>query len=290
MRGYFNKEKHVNWCVSFAYDNENFLPESNDWFTLIAHLPYSSHPQKLTKQTYESVKHTSPIVKYEETLVWGINPFCLGTVHGYAFVYQLIEQFKNTDYRVLVAKDSQKGILELCTEAFKDRLVFINNKDVVEALEFRFVVNTFHALVDHSTMNVVVPLFLRPKPTLCLAALKTTDTANVTGDGILNQQQVNQLNIPPRFVRVKPEDYSEIDWMSMVYNCEELFVGWNSCYFKAMMYLVPGHQCKKIHCLIVGPNYEVQFKQYGKEAVDYAQKCSIQTVFHIFNSRLAIEW
>ena len=111
MRGYFNKEKHVNWWVSFAYDDKNLLPESNEWFTLLAQLPhtrsFASHAQTLTRQTYESVKHTPPIVKYEETLVWGINPFCLGTVHGYAFVYQLIEQFKNTDYWSSVLKHSE---------------------------------------------------------------------------------------------------------------------------------------------------------------------------------------
>jgi hypothetical protein len=292
MRGYVNTSvKHVNWCMSFAYDDAALIEESNDWWlSILAHLGFAANSRGIIKKTYDAVKDTVPTIKYDETMVWGISPFCLGTVHGYAFIYQLINQYKDTQYRILIAKESSKGILELCNEAFGgERLVYVNNNQVIEAQDLRFVVNTCHCYVPHSIMNVVVPLFLRPKPTLCLAALKTTDTVNVTGVGVLNQQQVSQLNIPSRFVKVKPEDFSEMDWMSMVYNCEELLVGWNSCYFKAIMYLTSGHKCKKVHCLIVGPCSLQQYREHGKTALEYAEKCNVQSIFHIYGSPLRIE-
>lgn len=213
----------------------------------------------------------------------------MGTVHGYAFIYQLIDQYKDSKLRVLLAKDSQKGILDLCEEAFGNRLILMNSNDIVDAKELVFVKNNAHTLVEHSVMERVVPLFLKPKDRLCIACLKTTDTINITDDGILNQEQVKGLNIPTRFVQLRPEDFSEPEWISIVFNCEEMIVGWNSCFFKAIMYLVPGHKCKKIQCIIVGSNFKGQSDSYGKVAFEYTEKCNVSTIFHTYSATLKLQ-
>lgn len=266
MRAYLSTIKHVNNCVVFAFDKRGPIAASNEWLTFLSQKPYAKEPKRLIMETFQKVRTRKPTVQFDEPMVFGMNPFFLGTIHGYTFVYQLIQQHASTCFKVLMAKEAQGGMLDLCTQVFGPRLVLVEHDAVIETPAFHFVSNKYHTLVPQSIMKEIIPRFIKPVVSQSLVVFKSTTSANITSDGVLTEPMIDALQVPKRFLRVTPESIPETQWASMVYFCKELIVPWNSCFFKAIHYLTSGHACQKLVVLVVGPAYTGQYLEDCQDA------------------------
>lgn len=264
-RFYVDSKLIGNWLCVIAWKTSDnaLIKESNDWFYTIG----EKHPDSLASRKkilnkFEIVKGL-PIKKtISEECIFGVSTFYRGTGHGYAFIFQLIHQYAESNLKILLPVGTQQGMVDLCESVFGlNRIIRIEPDTIYEIPKLAFVQNKYHAFVPKSIMDSVVPRFLKPQPSLSLCVLKTSSTENVTKSGVLTELEVKNLNIPERFQLIDPSKMNECVYASMIYYAKELLVSWGTAHFKALEYLQCGNVCKNITILVVGP---VFLKQYEK--------------------------
>lgn len=196
------------------------IPQSNDWLSTIAHLPWTSSQLAHIYSCFHKVKTTEATLKIDDECIWGINPFFRGTVHGYAFIFKLIHDYKDSDKKVVLAKDSQSGILDLCQKAFGDRIIYLDSKNTIRCPRFYFVQDVPHILASHEVMNTIMPLLRAPhvsQPSSSVMVLKTNQSLNISHQfGVVTEQEIKSWNIPTRFQRLFPEKMNEIDFARFI--------------------------------------------------------------------------
>lgn len=267
FRIFIDSKKHWVWHVVFAwsYPDNTIIPESNYWAYI---LPYKScaAAQTKTNEIFQRIKNDIPCEKIDYPCVFGVSPFYAGTGHGYCFIFQLIDQYRDSDKKILMVETAQKGMLELCERVFgNERIIRIKSNTTYEISDLCFVNAKHHTFVPHTMMCRIMPFFICKTQSLSLCILKTTTTENTTNNGVLNQSQIQNLNIPERFTMIDPSSYNECEYASMIYYSNEILISWGTAFAKAAAYLIEGTNCKKVSVLVVGRQFEQEFN-VGKGA------------------------
>jgi hypothetical protein len=267
MFAYIGSHLNCNWCITFVYDGENndlkIVENSNDFLFLLKNCDFN-HARRITVDRAHNISNSSIIdYKFDEELIWGINPFYKGTLHGYVYVYQLLHfclKNENKTIRILLSDDCQKGIKDLYEKVLgKERCLYVKqniNKNekgiIIKCNKFVIVENKYHVLVPYSIMDEIMPTilntFVEKNVSICL--IKTNKTQNIVNHGILNEKEIKNLKIPSRFVFIDPAKINECDWASLVYYSKEILVTWGTGHLKLLHYL-PNLKIEKLTILVV---------------------------------------
>ena len=119
--------------------------------------PYYNKLLDLFKYTYINKNNKNNIIKINENVISFITSFSTGTAHGYFGLFNIIinyienyEYYKN--YKIIVAKDSQDGILNLikyfckCGIINKKKIIYIERNKIYHFDSIYFIENKYHMI------------------------------------------------------------------------------------------------------------------------------------------------
>lgn len=288
-RIFAGSKKNGIWHVVFAWTHpENIIiHESNYWAYI---LPFASCAvaQAKINETFDKIKTNQAVERIDSPCVFGVSPFYSGTAHGYCFIFQLLDQFRNSNKKILLIETAQKGMFDLCEKVFgNERIIRIKSDKIYEIPDLTFVDAKYNTTVPQNLMDRIMPIFIQPAESLSLCILKTATTENTTKNGILSQSQIDNLQIPKRFTMIDPSRYNECDYASMLYHSKEILISWGTASFKGAAYLIKGNACKKLTVLVIGKQFEREYSGNNNTLKNVADVPQID--YYVWNETLVLK-
>ena len=257
-----------------------------------------------------------------ENVVPFINAHSCGTVHGYCELFSTILGYLDIDqysnYKIIVYKDSQQGILDIINHLChinilnRNNLIFIESNKVYQFKSVNFIedkyldehfetdnfVNKIRELLSKYFINKID--YLNPINYYIenvLIVKENNEKSNLTGNTGFEVEEINEFCKNNNFQRVKPESINEVLLINILKNCKNLVVSWGTAHYKSIPYL--NTNCKTINILVKNKgSYISQYNKYLKIYNNYLSSNkskkrsevlhffydSPKTTFHIINS------
>jgi hypothetical protein len=280
IKGAFGNTMQI---VAIKECNKHVLRYSNEWLYLINSDYYNEENPIAVyhhlADSLNSVIENKEINKINENVVSFITSFSLGTVHGYTGLFSIIFYYldnKNRfdDYKIIVYKNSQNGILNIIEHLVnkgiinKDSIIFLeetivycfssiffipnkhhyynnqNNQDFIQRIS-DFIDN--YVAIDIKDVEYVKSLNL-PTDMEKILVIKGSNSFNLTGDGIFSNDNINSFKNNWNLTHIEPGQIDEIKLIHIIQQCNVFIVSWGTSYFKN--YIYTSDKCKKIIVLI----------------------------------------
>ena len=287
---FYCKEKGP-WIDIYAIDNitNKIYKNANMWLYML----YQSKDQQQQladyETTYNDIIHNMNInLEYVNcNVIQFMSTFSKGTVHGYAaLIYTLTEYINNDygDYKILVYKDSQKGMIEIINHFVKLNFIDKNNIIYVEScIAYLFNVIKFipvplewhsfprdehHKQVTRPRGGAGIDIISKymieqieiESYDICIVKHNKSEKLTFRGEEetdyniLVNYCKKNNLFL------LEPGTLNEILLVNYLYRCKKFVTSWGTSFFKNMGYL--SSSCKKIIVII---NEEGYFGEYTDE-------------------------
>lgn len=287
---FYCKEKGP-WIDIYAIDNitNKIYKNANMWLYML----YQSKDQQQQladyETTYNDIIHNMNInLEYVNcNVIQFMSTFSKGTVHGYAaLIYTLTEYINNDygDYKILVYKDSQKGMIEIINHFVKLNFIDKNNIIYIESciaylfnvIKFIPVPLEWHALPRDEHHNQVT----RPRGgagidiiskymieqieiesyDICIVKHNKSEKLTFRGEEETDYNILVDYCKKNNLFLLEPGTLNEILLVNYLYRCKKFVTSWGTSFFKNMGYL--SSSCKKIIVII---NEEGYFGEYTDE-------------------------
>lgn len=258
--------------ISVNYDDKiNYY--SNDWLCLLNfYYPYFGEYTRITNHSNEIIKNKLELPKIfiDHDVLQIFNSFSKGTVHGFSsFYYTIIEYFNNYEkyknLKLIILRDSEKGMLDIINHLCESGLLDINNIIYIELNSLylfksvTFIPNKYHCfnnefipIVDKfiESSLIIKDSSIYTNPNICLLKSDNsnnigTSSSNLTGDMVENF--CNKWDFK------KCSGVNEIDRINYIYNCKVLVISYGSAFFKNFIYV--SDICEKIIVIVSGDIY-----------------------------------
>lgn len=257
-----------------------------------------------------------------ENVIPFINAHSCGTGHGYCELFSTIlgylDNNQYSNYKIIVYKDSQQGILDIINHLChinilnKNNLIFIECEKVYQFKSIYFIedkyldqhcetdnfVNKIRELLSKYFINKIDYL----NPVNCnidnvLIVKENNEKSNLTGNTGFELDEINEFCKNNNFQRVKPENINEVILINILKNCKNLVVSWGTAHYKSIPYLNTSYETINILIKNKG-SYIGQYKKYLKIYNNYLSSNksnkrsdvlhffydSPKTTFHVINN------
>jgi hypothetical protein len=210
----------------------------------------------------------------DENVICFITTFSTGTIHGYSgLFYILIEYIKNfdkyKDYKIIIYKNSQKGILDIIYYLSKNNIISNNiiiiDSDIIynfknmiiipnkkHSVENDFAIEISEFIDKYLIKNNFDEIYER------VSIIKSSISNNLTSDGIVSQEEINTFSQNNYLVSIEPTNYNEVDFINILNNVNFIVFSWGTTFFKNYYYI--SDKCTNIIVVIIGESY---IKQYN---------------------------
>lgn len=263
--------------------NNKILTLTNEWLYLIAIYYHKNTNPEIYNQiikNYNNIINNSSTDNFtviiNENVIPLITSFSTGTIHGYTgLFYILIEYINNFElyknYKILVYKNSQKGILDIINYFIDGKNIIYLDPEIIYRFDLMFIIPNQYHYYDNLEFNNKVSLFIHNNiinsinkktiliyPKICI--IKSSISSNLTQDGVFNNNDIIKFCTKYNLVNIEPTNYNEIEIIKIINSCEQFIVSWGTTFFKNFIYI--SDKCKKIIVLIYG---NVFINQYNNE-------------------------
>jgi len=222
--------------------------------------------------------------------------FSIGTVHGYAGLYCIIDQYirdkeKYKDYYLLVYINSQKGILEIingfveCGVFDKEKIIYVLSDIPYLFKSIKFLFNRWHMYPSHIgnehnnfKIDIIRKYLISAKynvkpdeDRICI--IKSSESENLTTSGIVSKSKIDDFCDKYNFNFLEPMKMNEVELINRLYNAKVFLTSWGTAYFKNHVYL--SHKCEKIYILVIGEDFKKQYhsgfvpRKYRNAKIEY---------------------
>lgn len=298
------------FTLAFNKDNKKIYFLSNEWLYLLRRTPGGKMNPVCRPGRFENLKlNYNKIIKnpinteYENyNVISFITSFSTGTVHGYAGLFCMIynylknyEKYKN--YKIIVYKHSQSGILDIINHFIK-RGVFNENNIICLSQhinylfnKIQFIPNTIHTFNEVGLNRIkfeteILKKYLINKnfnslhSRICI--LKTNITKNITSVGIIKENEAIHFCKLHNLTLLKPDKMNEINLINTIYNCKTFVVSWGTAFFKNFIYL--SDKCDRIIVLIYSKDYINQYNRVSHEYKKLFENKKIEVTYLIVDN------
>jgi hypothetical protein len=242
----------------YLYKNHHQLCQKSNWA--------KKRYRVITSQFAELAKTSNRVAINEKALLL-VPTFNRGTAHGYAYVYNLLDEYFSKresyrDHKILVYGGSQKGMLDITDHLVENKqirpgtLVKLRAGVVYQVKELALIRNKSHGC-DPSTVGRLIcdhfdlaRLRVSTYPSnRRIAIIKNAGSQNVTNQGVFPLSKVIQFCQRNGLLLVEPSKCrSEIELIKLVANAELLVFSWGTSFFKNMAYV--SDRCGKVVVLV----------------------------------------
>jgi len=263
--------------LSIKKSNGHIMKYSNEWLYLIkVYYPKSNFYNNLIDFYYNIYGMKYEIQVINDDVIPFITSFSTGTVHGYSGIYHIICKYLENiteykKYKILVYKNSQKGILDIITHLCnknvidKNKIIYIDKNIIYHFHSVKVIPNFFHVFgnemslkvnkfitdnmsIDRNNIKYYNSLNL-PKKLTNLCIIKGTNSTNLTNDGIFKNEIIINFCNKWDLTLIEPNNLDEIKLIHCVNQCKNLIISWGTSFFKNFVYI--SDDCEKIIVLIM---------------------------------------
>jgi hypothetical protein len=271
---YIDKNNIGNSLITLAIANYKILSYSNEYLSLIKkYYPTDIYNNIINTYKY-IINNLNNNVIINENVISFITTFSLGTNHGYGGLFYIINEYikdygKYENYKIIVYKNSQKGILEIINylkdkNIIKNDIIYIDHDIIYKFNKFLIIPNIYHRVEPEYALeisNTIEKYLLKPNFNIIherIGIIKSSLSANLTNDNVVDVNRINNFCNKNRLFFTEPTNYNEIDFINILYNCNLLVLSWGTTYFKNYYYI--SDKCTKIIILVIGDSY---IKEYN---------------------------
>jgi hypothetical protein len=272
---YIKKDKIGNAILTLGISNNKILSPSNEYLSLIkSYYPSGSMYTEIIKYYKYIIDNINNKYIIDENVICFITTFSTGTIHGYSgLFYILIEYIKNfdkyKDYKIIIYKNSQKGILDIIYYLSKNNIISNNiiiiDSDIIynfknmiiipnkkHSVENDFAIEISEFIDKYLIKNNFDEIYER------VSIIKSSISNNLTSDGIVSQEEINTFSQNNYLVSIEPTNYNEVDFINILNNVNFIVFSWGTTFFKNYYYI--SDKCTNIIVVIIGESY---IKQYN---------------------------
>ena len=298
---YIHSQKCQNTLINIAFNkiNKKIHTNSNEWLYLLKK-PYYNNNNYF--EVYSAIVNIYNNIsnKYEYdcqhknlNIIPFITSFSNGTTHGYSGLYFMLneylkkkEKFKN--YKIIVYKKSQKGILDIIQYLEKknffenDQLLYIDNNKLYLFNSIYFIKNNWHVF-PRMPIKIIDKYICLNRPSefnnnICI--IKSTDSNLNTDDGVISKFIVDEFCVFNKLIQLNTS-INEIALANQIHKAKNVVFSWGTSFFKNYVYL--SDICENIIILIIG---DIFCKQYLKERHNWIKYKKAKIKFIICNHNL----
>ena len=307
---YYSIKKDLigNSLLCLGVYNNKILTLTNEWLYLIVMYYHT----KVNIVTYneiinyyniltDSIKNNHNIVIIHENVIPLITSFSTGTVHGYSGLFYILMQYINNlelykNYKILVYKNSQKGILDIINYFISDKdIIYLDPENIYNFDSMLIIPNKYHTYSDLE-FNIKVSVFIQNNiinsltinkktfliyPKICI--IKSSISSNITQFGVFNNDDIVKFCTKYNLVNIEPTNYNEIELIQIINSCEYFITSYGTTFLKNFIYI--SDKCKKIIVLVYG---DIFIKQYEEEQHLLTQFKSATIEYKIIHSAVEI--
>mgnify|MGYP000424242948 CR=1 FL=1 len=302
--------------ISINDETKKIYKYSNEWLYLInTYYPNNPHYNAIVDTYNNIINNIIPInINYiNENVLSFVTSFSIGTVHGYSGLYCILLEYINNiskykDLKIIVAKNSQTGILNII-EHFCNRNV-INKNNVIYldshvSYKFKtitFIPNKYHIfnvpfandiskIIDkyiiHDKLNIeYYKSLLIPNNIDNICIIKGSQSKNITEFGIIQQEIINVFCNKYNLLLIEPTNYHEIIFIHHVNRCKYLVITWGTTFMKNFIYI--SDECTKILVLVIGNEFIKQYNMYLNNNILITKFKNANLIYKIVSENLDI--
>jgi hypothetical protein len=271
--------------LSINYKDNYIYKYSNEWlYLIISHYPSHPYYTKLIELFKYLYINKDTKITINEDVVSFITSFSTGTAHGYFGLYNIIINYienydKYKNYKIIVAKDSQAGILNIikyfCKYGIIDKknIIYIKKNKIYHFKSIYFIENKYHMItfdfankisellhnffIKNKRMNIRYKAFNNFDSLDNICIVKNSKSENLTTDGIVPYDNVIDFCNKFNFTHVDPISINEMQMIYTISNSKLLILSWGTTFVKNFYYI--SNKCEKIIVLIIGNLFLKQF-------------------------------
>jgi hypothetical protein len=305
---YYSIKKDLigNSLLCLGVYNNKILTLTNEWlYLLIMHYNNKINTSIATYNEIinyyniitDSINNNHNIVIIHENVIPFITSFSTGTIHGYSGLFYTLMQYINhlelyKNYKILVYKNSQKGILDIINYFISDKdIIYLDPENIYNFDSMLIIPNKYHAYSDLEFNNkvsafiqdnIINSLTINKKtfliyPKICI--IKSSISSNITQFGVFNNDDIINFCTKYNLVSIEPTNYNEIELIQIINSCEYFITSFGTTFLKNFIYI--SDKCKKIIVLVYGDMF---IKQYEEEQNLITQFKSAIIEYKIINS------
>jgi hypothetical protein len=284
--------------------NNNYIHKySNEWLYLINNYYPSSPFYNNFIERYKNIVNNKPNnIVINEDVISFITSFSTGTVHGYSGIYYILseylknyEQYKNK--KIIVYRNSQKGILDIiehmCNRGAIDRnnIIYIEKNTLYHIHSITYIPNKYH-IINNDLCNIVTQIIYQyiipdrnnieyyeslnlPKNLDTICIIKGSNSHNLTSDGIVHQDSINNFSNIWGITIIEPGNIHEVHLIHAINKSRIFITTWGTAFLKNFIYI--SDDCQKIIVLIIGDafinqyhnNYNNKLNRYKNAEIIY---------------------
>jgi hypothetical protein len=266
--------------ISINNDTNQIYKYSNEWLYLLNHYyPSCGIYDEFVNECNNTIESKNINYTFEnENVIPFITSFSKGTIHGYSGLFFILTEYINNihlykDYKILVYIESQQGLLDIIHHFInkniidKEKIVYISSNVHYLFNSIYFIPNSWHTYSHNSDLKlelidrfIINQDIIYEKERLCI--IKSSISNNVTMDGIINIEVINNFCNKHNLHFIEPISINEIELINTIYSSRIFIASWGTAVFKNYVYL--SDKCEKIIVLVIGENFINQYNNSVK--------------------------
>ncbi len=298
-----------NSLFTIAIDNTDhkIYSYSNEWLYLIKRYYHSTHPlYTKTVEYYTNIIQQKCIdFSYADyDVIPFITSFSAGTVHGYAGLFSILNEYINNidiykNYKIIVYKDSQQGLLDIINNFInkniidKECVMYISSNVQYLFNSIYFIPNRWHLypqdedidfLIDNYIVNKNNHLLLE-NDNICI--IKSSASVNVTTVGVIPAKTIKTFCNKNKLLSLEPTQMSEIELINTINQSRIFVTSWGTAFFKNYIYI--SNKCEKIIVFVIGEDFINQYN-YNFNANTLQTKFKNAIIkYHLIDANLDVD-
>jgi hypothetical protein len=275
---YIVNTKQPFFASGYCFDsNLVFIEKSNDWCYLLSgsiNLPYLGN-------NYKSI---------DEKVIPLIVSFQTG-VHAYAGIYSILlnyfKFFNNSEYKFIVYKELQSGILEIIKNLIDESRLIILDPDILYKFkEVVIIPNSLHSFLENESITMEISNLIQTKFVNSyekefnkIAILKKPNSSVTSNLGTIDSKLVDNFCEKNKYKFIEPFLVGEVNTINILSNCDKVVFSWGTTFMKNFIYL--SNRCERADVLINGAEFYNEYRNAMDRGILIKKFKNCEFFYHI---------
>jgi hypothetical protein len=208
--------------------------------------------------------------------------FSSGTGHGYFGILEILMSLNGSYDTYVVHQNAQNGIKDLIELAVPSEKIYYILPDTLYAFDDLTLipVRTHSIHFSEAEKGTIRPitdyvhrlLFDSKEIPLSetVVVLKSSTSANLTGDGIFPYNTIVEFCDQKAWRRVEPIEHKEDEYARIIHGSKRLVMSFGTTWTKAMLYV--SDRCEQIDVIINGSAFQMQYAAFIGTSVEFPRQ------------------
>lgn len=281
-------DKYIECCT------DNFIFKKHDYHSNI--YEFISFAENIKNNIIDS---KNCVTIYDKCFLL-ITSFSIGTSHGYAELYSLLikylELYDKNENKIIVYKNSQKGILEIIYHIFDEKNIIMIEQNItykfsdIIIIPFEYVnfetefTDTLNPFINKYIIKHDFNMYFEK-----VAIIKThkDDKDSISPDRSFNFNAINNYCKNNNIYLIDYNILTEIDTANIINKCRTLYLSWGTTHYKFYPYI--SELCETINIYVLWTsNYRDEYIDRKNNNLLFTQYKNAKFIHYFYDENLKI--